>query len=327
MFLYFFKNIITQRFRNYFIGFFIIALMMISLIIVSCKNSPEERFEYSADNYEFSYNLNNIKKKYKLPDELDEISGLSFYKKDKLACIQDEKAFIYIFDCEKEKIIEKYKFGKSGDYEGIEILGKDAFIIRSDGNLYFFEDFIKNKGFSVKIKTPLSERNNVEGLAFNKSSNSLLLACKASPKINKKQNLKNSRSVYGFDLSLNELSKNPEITINIDELRNKIPSDNYNDMSKDIIKKLNPQKGDPTFQPSAIAIHPFSKNIYIISSVGKLLIVLDHHDKKILSIKRLNPKHFRQPEGMCFNPEGDLFISNEAKKSKASILQFEYISE
>jgi hypothetical protein len=35
-------------------------------------------------------------------------------------------------------------------------------------------------------------------------------------------------------------------------------------------------------------------------------------------------KLFRQPEGICFKPNGDLFISNEGDGGKAKILKFKY---
>ena len=59
----------------------------------------------------------------------------------------------------------------------------------------------------------------------------------------------------------------------------------------------------------------------MISSVGKLLVVLDR-DGYILGVHALDPNLFRQPEGICFSPEGDLYISNEGRGGKGYVLKF-----
>ena len=59
----------------------------------------------------------------------------------------------------------------------------------------------------------------------------------------------------------------------------------------------------------------------MISNIGKLLIVMDRRGE-ILDIHALDIKLFRQPEGICFSPSGDLFISNEGQGGKGYILKF-----
>ncbi len=51
-----------------------------------------------SDNYYFPYDLNEPHKTFKLPEYLTEISGLSYYKKNKIICVQDEKAKLVVYD-------------------------------------------------------------------------------------------------------------------------------------------------------------------------------------------------------------------------------------
>ena len=74
--------------------------------------------------YSFPYALDKPDAELKLPAYLEEISGLSYYKKDKFACVEDEKAIIYVLKREKKLDVSKYKFGKDGDYEDIAIVDK-----------------------------------------------------------------------------------------------------------------------------------------------------------------------------------------------------------
>jgi uncharacterized protein YjiK len=79
--------------------------------------------------------------------------------------------------------------------------------------------------------------------------------------------------------------------------------------------------GNKTFAPSGIAIHPITSEIFVISSQGKKLLILSPEGKKNALIE-LNPKNFVQPEGICFTPNGDLFISSEGVNSNSYILKF-----
>ena len=61
---------------------------------------------------------------------------------------------------------------------------------------------------------------------------------------------------------------------------------------------------------SAVAVNPITNELYIISSVNKVLLVADKSGK-IKKLYTLNPKIYKQPEGIAFTPAGDLIISNE----------------
>ena len=90
----------------------------------------------------------------------------------------------------------------------------------------------------------------------------------------------------------------------------------------ELMAYINESKGDVSFQPSGIAVHPVSGNIYIIASVGNLLMVYSRESIMLAMIK-LRTKYFPQPEGICFSPDGSLYISNEGDEDEATILRFE----
>ena len=271
----------------------------------------------------FAYDLNNPDANYKLPSYLEEISGLSYYGKDKIACIQDEKANIYILSLEKEKIINKYKFGDAADYEDIAIVGKTAFVLRNNGQIFRIENFKKKDRKVTKFKTPLKEKNNTEGMAFDPLSKSLLISCKGSPSIAKENLYEGYKAVYTFDIEKEKLNKTPHFLIDLERLDSYIDHNVFTKLSIKTAKRLRLIESETNFQPSGIAIHPFQGQIYIISSVGKLLIILNNSGK-VLDVQELDAKIFRQPEGICFSPTGDLYISNEGQGGRGYILKFSF---
>jgi len=79
--------------------------------------------------------------------------------------------------------------------------------------------------------------------------------------------------------------------------------------------------GDIRFQPSAIAIHPESKNVYILSFTSSVLAVYTSYGE-LVTASNLNKRIFMQPEGICFDDENSLYISNEGNGGTANILKF-----
>ena len=271
----------------------------------------------------FAYDLESPDGRYKLPDYLEEISGLSYYGKGKIACVQDEKGNIYVLNLEQEKITKKYDFGSDADYEDIAVVDKTAYILRNNGHIYRIKNF-KKKDRSVKTyKTPLKEKNDTEGMAYDPLSNSLLIACKGSPSIEKENPYEGYKAVYKFDLEEEELRKAPHFLIDLERLDSYIDHNVFTKLSVKVAKRLRLIESETSFQPSGIAIHPIYGEIYIISSVGKLLIILNRRGK-VQDVKELDPKIFRQPEGICFSPTGEMFISNEGRGEKGYILKFKF---
>jgi hypothetical protein len=81
------------------------------------------------------------------------------------------------------------------------------------------------------------------------------------------------------------------------------------------------EAGDIKFLPSAIALHPITKDLYLISAVDHLLFVFE--DGSLKHIEKLDHKIFNQPEGITFLKNGDMLISNEGQT--ATLLRFNYL--
>jgi len=299
--------------------------MVASMVFISfCKPNTIENI--SLDDGPFSYDLEKPDTRYELPAYLEEISGLSYFGKGKIACVQDEKAHIYILNLEQEKIIKKYDFGGDADYEDITIVDKTAYVLRNNGHIYRIKNFKKKDRKVKKYNTPLKEKNDTEGMTYDPLSNSLLISCKGSPTIDAENQYLGFKAIYKFDLEDQELDKTPHFLIDLERLDNYIDHSVFSRLSIKVAKRLRLVDSETSFNPSGIAVHPLNGEIYIISSVGKLLVVLNNNGK-ILDVKELDPKAFRQPEGICFSPTGDMFISNEGKGGKGYILKFEYHDE
>ena len=235
----------------------------------------------------------------KLPVELDEISGLAFYSRDtSVFAIGDEFGFLYKIPLTKGKPIQKWKFSSLGDYEDLVMVDKVFYVLQSTGNITAFTFDDHNQILTQLTEFPASG-NEFEILYFDPHIFKLILLCKDCETDKKK-------ALTAFYFNLLNKQFDDSSSINVTAIANMVGE-----------KKIR-------FKPSAAAIHPITDELYIISSINKLLVITD---------RKGNPKQtfpidaalFKQPEGITFTPHGDLIISNEAAGlGVANLLFFKY---
>jgi len=262
-------------------------------------------------NQQLVYDLNSPSEKYYLPYSLEEISGLSYKNPNKLLAVDDEKGKVFEYDLDKREVTHTIIFHNPGDFEGVELVKNQIYVLRSDGDIFEFP-YVEEKSVKpVKYETSLSRANDTEGFGYDPMANQLLIACKEKGEIGKKD--VKGKAIYGFDLKKMELNKKPLLVISEKKLKDfwKL---NGSDFEKNRIN----------FKPSAIAFHPIQKVYYVLSSSGKLLIVVDKNDE-ILATYPLSSKLLYQPEGLCFSSTGDMYISSEGNGGRGYILKYKMI--
>ncbi len=291
------------------------------------KSTPKEKkieSEYISDStFIKAYDFETPSETFSLSIGLLEISGLSYYPpKNQLLAVNDERGWLFFLNPKTGEVEDKITFGNNGDYEAVEWTGSEVSMIKSNGDIYFFD--IGKKELDEVQKTKLSSSNDIEGMTYRSGKNELLIACKGNPNLGDSDKYKKTRNIYRYDLDKLKIKKKPFLSVEDDVLKNFVEQmSEGKDWSKKQKKKLINRAKD--FAPSGISIHPITKDYYLISSQGKTLLVFDT-DKNLKSITFLNAKIHRQPEGICFAPNGDLFISNEGKGLGAKLMRFDYLN-
>ncbi len=266
------------------------------------------KFVYSTKN---DQGVSPVKPAYDFskPDEimelgkhLHEISGISYIPgQDILLAENDEKGEIFKVDFKNKKDdFDKLKFGGPGDYEDIVHTDTADYLLISSGTIV--QVLTKDGGITGTKKFTLNRNgsNEYETLYLDSANHSLIMLCKQCTHEKEKV-----RSAFRFDLVTQKFSDESVYDINLDVIRMQLNDPNIE------------------FKPSAAAINPITKKIFIVASVGKLLVIADKNGN-VEKVFRLDPKLFNQPEGMTFAPNGDLYISNEGGMGVATILKFIY---
>ncbi|HEY0678946.1 MAG TPA: SdiA-regulated domain-containing protein [Chitinophagaceae bacterium] len=269
--------------------------LLIILLAWGCNSSP-------ADDKSFSnppgYNLNKPRI-FKLPPVLDEISGIVYNAKDNsVLSINDEHGWLYKIHLKDDLDLEKWQYSKGADFEDLVLIDSMFYVLESNGNILQFR-FLSPDSVNVKEHVlPLQGRNEFEILYHDKTRNQLILVCKDC-----EQDDKNSLSAFAFSLDSSAYITTPAFVIDIRKIEELMDE-----------KKVR-------FKPSAAGVHPLTGELFVISSINKVVVVADT-DGNPKQVYRINPKIYKQPEGIAFTPRGDLIISNESADIGAANILF-----
>ncbi len=253
---------------------------------------------------------------FRLPNSLREISGLTVLDDQTLGAVQDEKGKLYLLNIHTGEVEDDPRFDKDGDYEGLARVGDRVFVLRSNGTLYEITNWRAKKLETVKHKTFLGAKHDTEGLAYDATNARLLIACKEFAG----KGLKNRKAIYAFDLETETLLDEPVFTIDTRAFTEQTDAGGINDQIRRAVQPAIDLSG---FKPSALGLHPITGELYVLSSVRKALVVLNA-EGMITAVWVLPKKRFRQPEGLAFLPNGDLFIASEGSGKKAVLMRFNY---
>ena len=277
------------------------GIVVLVLVIAAAIYGVYQKNDYDYNDTTKAYTIIN---KWELPEELNEVSGIYWLGEDKIACVQDEDGFVFIYDLKSSRVVDKYKFGGPGDYEALTSLNDEFWIVESNGKLFNIKDLKGEEQDATIVELDFEYRNNIEGLAASEDGNLWLSV--------KERNLDNRgdyRGIYAFDPETRNLDKTPVLKIN------------FNDPAFDVLRTNNPRK---LVRPSDLSFHPLTNELYVLDAEFQKLLILKPSSGKIKELHLLDPEEFTQPEGICFTPSGRMFISNEALGGPANIIELKF---
>jgi len=267
------------------------------LVLIILLFDPEIHSQEKSNSLLSEYNFEGATL-LKLNKSLKEVSGLALLNDKEILAHNDEEGIVYTLKITNLDLTGKLKIGDEKvqkDFEGIAVVKDSVYMVTSNGVIFKFNYLTKTETADFNMfKTSLKIENDVEGLCYDKTTNSLLLACKNEPGMGNA----NSRTIYSFNLKKMSLERSPRFVISLKELMQKF--------------------GFKNFAPSGIEKNPLNGNFFVLSSNPPSVIELNPQGK-ILAATRLNPKVNPQPEGITFLKDGTMLISDEGQKHSGTI--------
>ena len=284
---------------------FLLFLILVSFVsigwVCSKGNKKSDVLPVTYGDTELSrYSIKDkSRERIKLPYDIREISGLVTTPDGRLFAHNDEKARIFEIDYTTGEIKKFFNVGdpiKAGDFEGIAFANGLFYLVNSKGEIYEFKEGENKQGVDfMTYETGLNSRYDVEGLAYDPNTNSLLIACKGygGEGLGSKK-----KAIYSFPLDTKTLSAQPRFVIDLEKIGGK-------------------------FSPSGIEYNPNSETFFVIASEGNGILELSV-EGEIINYMGLPGKVHKQPEGITFAPDKSLIISNEGRSGKGYLVIYEY---
>lgn len=234
-----------------------------------------------------------------LPKDLKEISGLALTTDGRLLTHGDERAIVWEIDYRRGVVVKSFSLGDEpvkGDFESIAVAGDRMFLLTSKGKLYEFEEGADSAHVAYTMTdTGLRETCEIEGMAHEASTKSLLIACKTVYE----PSLKDSLVIFRWKLD-------GEKRRGLDLPRLTVP----------VAAVIGAHEWTHV-RPSDITVDPKSGNYVIVASKDHALIEITPAGK-VVSVAELQGKH-DQAEGVAITTDGILLVSDEGVLGPATL--------
>jgi uncharacterized protein YjiK len=249
-----------------------------------------------------------------LPPELSEVSGLAVGPGGRLFAQGDEEGRIFEVEPATGRTVKSFalqpgtrplNLGKkpkdglvTGDFEDLAIVGDRFYLTTSTGVLIEFGE--GQDGQEVPFTahpTPLGKTCEIEGLAHDPASQSLLLLCKEMRDRARRDRIE----IHAWSLRDRKLEPRARVVLPFSALA--------------------PLTGGRRFNGSALALIPGSTSLAIIAGPQRLFVEIGADGRPVAGGAFGSAELF-QPEGMAFLADGTLLISSEGGKGQATIFGY-----
>ena len=231
-----------------------------------------------------------------LPRDLDEISGIALTSDGRLLAQGDERGQISEIDYRRGTIVKQFAVGHptlKGDFEGIAVVNDVVFLLESNGTLYEFREGANGEHVDYTTHdTRLGKECEFEGLAYDSTLGSLLLACKHVGA----KHLRDHMVIYRWKIA----GGSDRLT------RLTVP-----------LERILPAIGEKELHPSDITIDPVTGTYLLIASIEKSMVEITP-DGRVVFARKLPGDH-EQPESVAITRDSILIIGDEAKGRPAVI--------
>ena len=239
--------------------------------------------------------------RWKLPKELNEISGLAADRAGRVFAHGDERAIVYQLDPATHRVVKRFTLGRPavrGDFEGIALADGRVFLLTSDGVLYAAPEGRDGDAVAfVTYDTGIGRSCEVEGLAWIERDRTFLVACKL-PRV---AALRGSLTVFAWSLDRRALAPAPTLRVPLARVASLL--------------------GEAAIHPSELTRDPTTGHLLLLAARAHAVAELTPAGA-VVRVARLRRSLHRQAEGLTVMPDRTLLVADEANGDRATLTSY-----
>ena len=265
------------------------SLICASVVVFANSRGILQRFPLTADSMT----------QWRLPDRLNELSGLALTRDGRLLTVTDESAIVYELDFQSGRLVKAFAFGNpvvKGDFEGIAVVDDLVYLVTSAGRIYIAAEGADGQRVTFdNYDTELGNLCEIEGLTRSENNSRLYILCK---NVRKNSQIKNLM-IFAWSVEDRELLVDESLSLPESAIRKKLRVDRLS--------------------PSGLTIDRNSGNFVVIAARQRALIEISR-DGRLVDARNLTlTTRHRQAEGIELTTNGKLLIADEGGTHKARL--------
>ena len=246
------------------------------------------------------YDLEKPARRFKLPKQWREISGLTTIGANRLLAHDDERGVVFEIDYRDGSIAKAFALSDqrapvADDFEGIAAAEGRLYLVSSAGRLYEFGEGADRETVLYNLyATGIGRNHEIEGLSYDPDQRVLLLISKNA----RNPQLADHIAIYRWSLDTKQLVADGPLLI---------PT-----------ALLAPRIDSKQFQPSGIERHPLSGTYFVVAA-RQCAVAEITPQGQVLAVAKLAAKQHPQAEGIAFTADHALVISDEGVGKRATL--------
>jgi hypothetical protein len=298
------KFVVTMNKKQYFFSFVLATMSFIAARSLQ-KVGVENYYFKKASNFQKEdgyFDLQHPNSVETLPMGVQPFSDVTLLDSTHLLGLNQESGMMFIYDLAGHSVTPFNTWDIGAKIKNISTIDSTLLLVDDAKHIHFFRAPYDSS--SLTTLNLENEQFEATSVCYHKETNRLFLIASNEERM---EGYSNS-SVYAYNLNQHKLNSQPLFSISGEDIEAFAIKNNliapHSDLSimDDTLESMN-------FTPSAIAVHPKTNEIYVLSSTDHSLVVFNQFGE-IVNFTSLDKNTFSHPSAMAFKKNGDLLITD-----------------
>lgn len=298
------KFVVTMNKKQYFFSFVLATMSFIAARSLQ-KVGVENYYFKKASNFQKEdgyFDLQHPNSVQTLPMGIQPFSDIALLDSTHLLGLNQESGMMFVYDLNDHSVVPFLSWDMESKIRNISTLDSTLLLVDDAKHIHFLSSPYDSS--SLTTLNLENEQFDPTSVCYHKETNRLFLIASNEERT---EGYSNS-SIYAYNLNQRKLNAQPLFSISGEDIEAFAIQNNLmiarSDLSimDDTLESMN-------FTPTAIAVHPKTNEIYILSGSDHSLAVFNQFGE-IVNFTTLDKNTFSHPSAMTFKKNGDLVITD-----------------